>query len=157
MSTATDHTIAALDALRSAGLLVDSISFDGVLHRVPTADKPNGKDGAYIAHGDAPASLWCKNWRSGEENTWSAKGADKLTAVEREALTRRMEENRKAREEPHYRYMRRAHKIRDRLGGDRWYIKPKGMHQRTFDRLVDECHRADELSWRAAAVRLGIL
>jgi len=93
-----DHTIAALDALRSAGLLVDSIEFDGALHRVPTTDKPSGKDAAYIAHSDAPMSVWWKDWRTGEENTWTVKGADKLSKAEREALTRRMEENRKARE-----------------------------------------------------------
>ena len=99
MSATTDHTAAALAALRSAGLLVDAIDFDGVLHRVPTTDKPDDKDGAYIAHGDAPVSVWWQNWRSGESGTWTAKGEGKLTKAEREALTRRMEENRRQREE----------------------------------------------------------
>jgi hypothetical protein len=60
------------------------------------------------------------------------------------------------REAPHYRLMSRAHKIRDRLGGERWCIKPKGMHQRTFDRLVDEYRRADALLWGAVAKRFNI-
>ncbi len=93
------HSPAAIDALRSAGLLVDSVEFDGMLHRVPTADKPHGKNGAYIAYPDAPVSIWWQNWRSGESSTWTAKDEGKLTAAEREALTQRMEANRKARED----------------------------------------------------------
>lgn len=89
---------AALSALCEVGLLVDSIEFDGVLHRVPTSDKPNNKNGAYIAHGDAPVSVYYQNWRSGESGTWTAKGQDKFTKVEREAFSRRIEESRKARE-----------------------------------------------------------
>jgi phage/plasmid primase-like uncharacterized protein len=88
---------AALDVLRGAGLLVDSIAFDGKLHRCPTQAKPKGKNGCYVAHEDAPASLWWRDWRSGEEGTWTAKGEGRLTPSEREALTLRMEESRKAR------------------------------------------------------------
>jgi putative DNA primase/helicase len=94
-----DVAAAALSVLREAGLLVDSIVFDGQLHRVPVDDKPRGKDGAYIAYADTPASAWWQNWRSGEAGTWTAKGQDKLTPAEREALARRMEENRRQREE----------------------------------------------------------
>jgi putative DNA primase/helicase len=57
---------AAKDVLHEAGLLVDAVKFDGELHRVPVIDKPHGKDGAYIAHSDAPASVWWQNWRNGE-------------------------------------------------------------------------------------------
>jgi putative DNA primase/helicase len=89
---------AALDALREAGLSVDNITWDGVLHRVPTTDKPNSKNGAYIAYGDAPASLWWQDWASGESGTWTAKGESTMTANERAELSRRMEEARKARE-----------------------------------------------------------
>ena len=89
---------AALDALRSAGLIVDEIEFDGQLH-VPTQDKPNSKNGAYIAYSDAPASVWWQNWATDEERTWTAKGQDKLSPEERQALPRRMEEARKFREE----------------------------------------------------------
>ena len=79
-----DTTSTALDALCSAGLMVDSIDFDGALHRVPTADKPQGKDAAYIAHGDAPVSIWWQNWRSGESGTLTAKEQGKLTKAERD-------------------------------------------------------------------------
>ena len=89
---------AALDALRSAGLLLDAIVFDGALHRSSTADKPHAKDAAYIAHADPPVSVWWQNWRSGDSGTWTAKEQGKLTKTEREALTRRIAENRKARE-----------------------------------------------------------
>lgn len=99
MTTITaDITAAALAALADAGLLVDAITFDGKLHRVATSDRPKGKNGAYIAHGDAPISIWWQNWRTGESGTWTAKGQDKLTASEKAALARRMEENRKARD-----------------------------------------------------------
>ena len=89
---------AATAALRDAGLLVDQIEFDGTLHRCGTTDKPNSKNGAYIAHGDAPVSVWWQSWATDETGTWTAKGQDKLTRSERDALDRRKEENRKARE-----------------------------------------------------------
>lgn len=94
----TEHTAAALGALRAGGLLVDSIDFDGVLHRVPTVGKPNSKNGAYIGYGDAPASLWWQDWASDESGTWTAKGEGKLTAADLEALSRRKEETRRQRE-----------------------------------------------------------
>ena len=87
-----------LDALSKAGLLVERIEPDGKLHRTPTADKPKGKDGAYIAHSDAPVSIWWQNFRVGESGTWTAKEKGKLSTAEREALKRRMGESRKTRE-----------------------------------------------------------
>jgi putative DNA primase/helicase len=81
-----EQTYAALATLRSAGLLLDTVEFDGALHRVATTDKPNGKDAAYIAHADAPISIWWQNWRSGESGTWTAKGQDKLTKAERDII-----------------------------------------------------------------------
>jgi len=92
------HT-AAISILRDAGLLVDSITFDGALHRVPTTDKPHDKDGSYVAHGDEPVSLWWQNWRTGESGTWTAKRERNFTPAEREAFRKRMEETKKAREE----------------------------------------------------------
>ncbi|MDL2279238.1 DUF3987 domain-containing protein [Desulfovibrio sp. OttesenSCG-928-G11] len=89
---------AALSAVREAGLLADAIEFDGQLHRVPTSAKPKSKNGAYIAYGDAPASLWWQDWASGESGTWTVKGQSELTASDKAELTRRMEEARKARE-----------------------------------------------------------
>ena len=40
------------------------------------------------------------------------------------------------REDRHGRLLNRARKLRAKLGGDYWWRKPKGMHQKTFDRLV---------------------
>lgn len=96
--TTPEITSAAQAALHEAGLLVDTVEFDGKLHRVPTRDKPHSKNGAYIGFSDAPASLWWQDWASGESGTWTAKGENKLTASEKAELSRRMEESRKARE-----------------------------------------------------------
>lgn len=37
------------DKLREAGLAVEQVEMDGLLHRCGTVAKPGGKDGAYIA------------------------------------------------------------------------------------------------------------
>jgi putative DNA primase/helicase len=98
MNSATEN--AALETLRAAGLLVDEIFWDGKMRRCPVEGKPRGTDGVYIAHADAPVSIWWQNWRSGgDSGTWTAKGESNLTAAEREALKQRMEESRKARKE----------------------------------------------------------
>jgi hypothetical protein len=59
------------------------------------------------------------------------------------------------REAPHDRLLSRALKIRDRLGwkGD-WGLKPKGMHQKTFDRLVREYRRLDEAAASCLAMSM---
>ncbi len=84
------------DRLREAGLVVDRIKADGVLHRCGTADKPSGADGAYKAFLDAPASLWWKNWRTGEEGSWCGVSGKDMTAAEREALKARIAEAKEA-------------------------------------------------------------
>jgi len=84
-------------ALDAAGLAPVEIIMDGQLHRCPTADKPNGKDGAYIAHADEPASIWWQNWRIGQSDTWTAKSPRELSPAEREDLKRRIELDRTAR------------------------------------------------------------
>ena len=94
----SEQYAAVLSALHEAGLSVDSIEFDGQMHRVPTKDKPNSKNGAYVAYGDAPASVWWQDWATGESGTWTAKGQSNLTASEKAELSRRMEETRKERE-----------------------------------------------------------
>ena len=42
------------------------------------------------------------------------------------------------------RLLRRKFKLKDRLGGESWWRKPKGMHQTTFDRLRKEYQLYDE-------------
>ena len=61
------------------------------------------------------------------------------------------------RQAAHDRLLNRALQIRERLGwADEWGLKPKGMHQKTFDRLVREYRRFDEASWSALAKTFNI-
>ena len=80
------------DRLREAGLVADHIEADGLLHRCGTTDKPRGKDGAYKAFLDEPASMWIKNWRTGEEASWCAKSDKTMSPDDREALKKRVAE-----------------------------------------------------------------
>lgn len=59
-----------------------------------------------------------------------------------------------------YRLMHKAHAIRRRLGGstsplDSLPDKPRGMHYRTYYRLLMEAKDAEAQSWKAAAERFG--
>ena len=78
------------ECLRSAGLEVEAVQADGLLHRCGTADRPHRRDGAYKAFLDTPASIWWKNWRTGDEGTWTYKPEKELTAAERDALRERI-------------------------------------------------------------------
>jgi len=58
------------------------------------------------------------------------------------------------------RLMRKARKIRERLGASNNLsepisFKPKNMHQKTFDRLRREEHNANSLSWSIMGQRFG--
>lgn len=88
MSADILHSFA--ECLRSAGLEVEAVLADGLLHRCGTADRPHRKDGAYKAFLDAPASIWWKNWRTGDEGTWTAKPEKELSAAQRKALRERL-------------------------------------------------------------------
>ena len=57
------------EQLRAAGLIVEQVEMDGSLHRCGTEGRPHRRDGAYKAFSDVPASLWWKNWRTGDEGT----------------------------------------------------------------------------------------
>lgn len=88
MSADILHSFA--ECLRSAGLEVEAVLADGLLHRCGTADRPHRRDGAYKAFLDAPASIWWKNWRTGDEGTWTAKPEKELCAAQRKALRERL-------------------------------------------------------------------
>ena len=75
------------ECLRSAGLEVEAVQADGLLHRCGTTDRPRRRDGAYKAFLDAPASLWWKNWRTGDEGTWTARPEKELTAAQQRSRT----------------------------------------------------------------------
>lgn len=87
------------ESLRAAGLLVEHVQADGVLHRCGTTDKPRGKDGAYRIHLDDPACCWWKNWITGDEGSRTAKPDKDLTPAERKALRERIAAARKEAEE----------------------------------------------------------
>jgi hypothetical protein len=89
----------ALAVLREAGLLLDAVRWDAGLQRCPTADKPHKKNGAYIAHSDAPASLWWCHWATGQSGTWAAVPEKRLSDKERQTLHERMAAGRRAYEE----------------------------------------------------------
>jgi hypothetical protein len=62
------------------------------------------------------------------------------------------------REAVHSRLLSRALKIRGRLGWESDHgQKPKGMHQRTFERLAWEHDRFNAASWMALADKLNLL
>lgn len=84
------------DRLREARLVVTHVEADGLLHRCGTTDKPNSHNGAYKAFLDAPASIWWRNWRTGDEGTWCGKSGKDMTAAEREALKARIAEAKEA-------------------------------------------------------------
>ena len=79
------------ESLRVAGLLVEHVRADGVLHRCGTTDKPRGKDGAYRIHLDDPACCWWRNWITGDEGSRSTRPAKDLSPAERKALRERKE------------------------------------------------------------------
>lgn len=84
-----------MDRLREAGLAPERLEADGVLHRCGTTDKPRGMDGAYKAFLDDPATLWWKNWRTGEDGTWTIREAKDLTPAQRKALRERVAASRR--------------------------------------------------------------
>lgn len=85
--------------IEASGLRPGDILADGLLHRCPVDGKPQGRDGAYVLHLDAPASGWWQNWRTGENCTWTAKEERTLSPAERQALQARIEVDRRARQE----------------------------------------------------------
>lgn len=84
--------------LVDAGLIapIGGFQADGQLHRCATNDKPKSRDGAYIVHTDAPASVWWMNWHAGESGTWCAKSDSELSHAERKALRERIEADKAA-------------------------------------------------------------
>ncbi len=80
------------------GLAPAELLADGELHRCPTNDKPQGKDGAYVIHIDVPFSLWWCNHRTGEDGTHTAKNEGKMNKEERQAFNARVAKEKEQRE-----------------------------------------------------------
>jgi putative DNA primase/helicase len=89
--------------MRKAGLEAQGghdIVADGRIHRFDVAGEKKGREsGWYVLHLDEPPSGAFGSWRTGEQQTWTAKFTRKLTKAEREVLERKMTEQRKARDE----------------------------------------------------------
>lgn len=47
-------------------------------------------------------------------------------------------------EGPHDRVISRKFRLQRKLGGEQYYIKPKGMHQKTYDRLLRQYWKAEQ-------------
>ena len=88
MSADILHSFA--ECLRAAGLEVEVVQADGLLHRCGTTDRPRRRDGAYKAFLDTPASIWWKNWRTGDGGTWTARPEREFSAAQRKALHERL-------------------------------------------------------------------
>ena len=121
--------------IESHGLLPLEIVGDGALHRCPTADKPHGKDGAYILHLDGRVSGWWQNWRTGEFNTWTAENQHEMSPAERKAFQKRIEaDKRKRHDEQTKRYEEAAVKAQSMIQSlpkataDTPYLRLKGVN-----------------------------
>ncbi|WP_461209465.1 AAA family ATPase [Desulfocurvus sp. DL9XJH121] len=84
-----DATAEFLTTCEDQGLRPERIIGDGELHRCPVEGKAHGLDGAYVLHQDPPASGWWKNYRTGNEDTWTtASGNDPSISPEDRARLR---------------------------------------------------------------------
>ena len=77
------------EILSAKGLMPSEIIADGKLHRCATRGKPHKQNGAYIAHVDAPATLWWCNWEDGEQGTFTGADERTLSQAEKEVLQQR--------------------------------------------------------------------
>lgn len=122
------------ECLRAAGLEIEAVQADGLLHRCGTADRPHRRDGAYKAFLDTPASIWWKNWRTGDEGTWTYKPEKELTAAERDALRERIRAIKAHKETEQNRRWQAAAKLAASIwncsrnaGDDHPYLQRKGV------------------------------
>ncbi|EJL77466.1 hypothetical protein PMI12_01729 [Variovorax sp. CF313] len=88
--SATDQFLSAMEA---AGLTPpDPLHADGDIHRFSPTGKRGDDAGWYVFHPDGvPAGVF-GDWRSGESQTWCAKGEDELSDAERQAMCRRIKD-----------------------------------------------------------------
>ena len=77
-----DTSAAIADAAASRGLVVGQIIADGRPHRVPTVDRPNSRNGAYLARPDG--SGWVMNHRL-DGAPVPVRGRGNLSEVDRSA------------------------------------------------------------------------
>lgn len=131
--------------LEAAELSPTEIVGDGAIHRCPTTDKPKGKDGAYIFHLDGRVSGWWQNWRTGISDTWTAEGQKEMSAAEKKAFRKRVQRDKKARQEEQIeRHKEAAAKAQTILQSlekatvDNPYLKRKGVSPAGDVRVIDD-------------------
>lgn len=78
------HINEMLASMTGAGLLVNNLLFDSEIHRVATIDKPNQKNGWYVAFADGKSVMY-GDWRSGIKEICS----DKTKSITRDELLER--------------------------------------------------------------------
>jgi putative DNA primase/helicase len=70
----SDYYQGMLNAAVNFGLLVDYLTIDGEVHRVPTTDKPKSKNGWYQAFSDTQVII-LGNWQTNTSVTWKPDNA----------------------------------------------------------------------------------
>lgn len=90
-----------MDAMAAAGCAISgTITPDGKLHRFDVVGlKKGAKHGWYVFHSNEPFSGAFGNYKTGVQQTWTAKSPQKMTAAERQALAERIEREKKQRAE----------------------------------------------------------
>ena len=78
------HINEMLASMSGAGLLVNNLVFDSEIHRVATIDKPNQKNGWYVAFADGKSVMY-GDWRSGTKEIC----LDKTKSITRDDLLKR--------------------------------------------------------------------
>ena len=118
----------ARSILTERGLVFDALDVSGALAYCGTTQKPTSRAGRYRVHLDAPANVWFSNYHSGMSGTCLLAGnGEPLTAAERQALQKRIQEERTAKERAEQiRHERRAEDAR------RMYAGYEDIHSLTF-------------------------
>lgn len=116
------------------GLCPSVIIADGTIHRCGTSGRERGKDGAYLLHPDPPVSGWWKNYRTGQEDTWTVRHGQDMTPQDRAMLKLRIEATKKVRQEEQARRHADAAAIAAKITKDALacpdahpYLKAKGV------------------------------
>jgi putative DNA primase/helicase len=79
----SDYYQGMLNAAVNFGLLVDYLTIDSEVHRVPTTEKPKGKNGWYQAFSDTQVIL-LGDWQTGNTVTWRPDNAPQIQTNQHE-------------------------------------------------------------------------
>jgi len=107
------------------GLIPGDLTPDGLLHRCPTTDRPQARNGWFIAWPDGRGAV-CGDWRQGWSRYVSGNGAGTLTQVDRERIEAARVSARQARAADH----QAARSLYDRArpaSPDHPYLTSKGI------------------------------